>query len=107
MWRMSWMWMSWMRSFSSTNRLVVANLSRNHKFFHGHLMHRPEVHCHGVLAVFPLINAEILTKENSHFSNHDWILQVSLHPKQTLNALLAGVPSSLADTHSLAHVDSP
>ena len=87
------MGMSWMRSLSSTNRLVVANLTRNHEperivfihiflnispiLLHGHLMHRPEVHSHGVLAVVPLILAEVLTKENSHFGNHDWILQVT------------------------------
>merc|ERR550519_357445 len=104
--RMSRMGMSRMRSLSSTNRLVVANLTRNHELLHGHLMHGPEVHGHGVLAVIPLILAEVLTKENSHFGNHDWILQVSLHPKQTLNALLTGVLPSLTDACSLTHMDS-
>merc|ERR550539_2378131 len=80
----SWMGMSWMWSLSSANRLVVANLTRNHELLHGHLMHGPEVHSHSVLAIIPLLQAEVLTKENSHFGNHDWILQVSFHPKQTL-----------------------
>merc|ERR550519_3059775 len=104
--RMSRMGMSWMRSLSSTNRLVVTYLTRNHELLHGHLMHGPEVHSHGVLAVVPLILAEVLTKVNSHFGYHDWILQVSLHPKQTLNALLAGVLPSLTDTCSLAYMES-
>merc|ERR1719320_2225064 len=94
-----------LRSLSSANRLLVTDLNGDHKLLHGHLMHGPEVHGHVVPAVGPLINAEVLTKEESHLGYHDWILQVSLHPLQTLDTLLTGIPPSLTDPHSLANMD--
>ena len=72
---------------------LVANLSGDEELLHCHGVHGWEVVGNSLMAFGAhFIGAEVLLEVDSKLGCHDWVLQVSLHPLKTLDALFTSVP---------------
>jgi len=89
---------------SSAHWLLHADLCGDEELLHGHGVHAGEVLLHQLLAVVPVAQAEVLLQVDPELCDHDWVFQVSLHPLQALDALVASVLSGVAGASSLANM---
>merc|ERR1719361_1043557 len=101
-------WLWWEGGASSADRLLVADLSGDEELLHGHGVHPSEVLLHQSLAILPFTatQTEVLLEVDPELGDHDWVLQVSLNPLKTLDALFTSVLSSGAGSSGLANVES-
>merc|ERR1739838_178918 len=100
---MGWVWMV---GRTCTDGLLVANLSGDHEFFHDHFMHWAEMCSDILLTMFPFINAEVMTKIDSHLSDHNGIFQIGFNPFEALNTFITSISPSITNSHSLTHMIS-
>ena len=80
------------RRVGSTDGLAHADLSGDEELLHGHRVHVREVLHYQLLAVVPVAQAEVLLEVDPELCDHDGVLQVSLNPVKTLDALVTSVP---------------
>merc|ERR1719239_116321 len=103
-WAVSWLW--WECRAASAHWLLHADLGGDEELLHGHRVHPGEVLLHQLLAVVPVAQAEVLLKVDPELRDHDGVLQVSLNPVKTLDALVTSVLSGGAGPGGLANMES-
>ena len=86
----SWLW--WEGWAASADWFLHADLCGDEELLHGHRVHPGEVLLHQLLAVVPVAQAEVLLEVDPELRDHDGVLQVSLNPVKTLDALVTSVP---------------
>merc|ERR1719219_153820 len=92
---------------STTDGLAHADLGGDEELLHGHCVHVREVLRHKLLAVIPVAEAVVLLEVDGELCDHDWVLDVRLHPFQALDALVARVLfSRFTDSPCLTNMES-
>ena len=76
-----------------------ADLGGDEELLHGHSVHPGEVLLHQHLAVVPVAQAEVLLQVDPELCDHDGVLQVSLDPVKTLDALVTSIPAVEKEVH--------